>query len=92
MTEYKKFENGFEYIEVSNKSTRAKIALQGAHLFHYECVGKKPLLWLSETSFLKAGKIRNPLRLPLPFIAILQSQILTMFMSKVWIQQRILMH
>ena len=56
MTEYKKFENGFEYIDVSNKSARAKIALQGAHLFHYEQEGKKPLLWLSETSFFKAGK------------------------------------
>jgi len=57
MKEYKKIENGFEYIEVSNKSARAKIALQGAHLFHYEQEGKKPLLWLSETSFFEVGKV-----------------------------------
>lgn len=56
MTEYKKFKNGFKYIEVSNKSARARIALQGAHLFHYEQEGKKPLLWLSETSFFETGK------------------------------------
>ena len=56
MVEYKKFDNGFEYIEVSNKSARAKIARQGAHLFHYERVGRKPLLWLSESSFFETGK------------------------------------
>ncbi|MEA3548713.1 MAG: D-hexose-6-phosphate mutarotase [Thermodesulfobacteriota bacterium] len=56
MKEYKEFENGFEYIEVANRSACAKIALQGAHLFHYEQQGKKPLLWLSETSFFEAGK------------------------------------
>jgi len=56
MAEHKKFENGFEYIEVTNKSARARIALQGAHLFHYERVGGKPFLWLSETSFFEEGK------------------------------------
>ena len=56
MIEYKKLKNGFEYIEVSNTSARAKIALQGAHLFHYQCVGKKPLLWLSDSSFFETGK------------------------------------
>lgn len=56
MADHKKFQNGFKYIEVTNKSARAKIALQGAHLFHYERVGRKPLLWLSQKSFLEAGK------------------------------------
>jgi glucose-6-phosphate 1-epimerase len=51
-----KFKNGFEYIEINNKSAQAKIALQGAHLFHYEQKGKKPLLWLSETSLFSPGK------------------------------------
>ena len=56
MIEQKNFENGFEYIEIINTSARAKIALQGAHLFHYERVGHQPLLWLSETSFFEGGK------------------------------------
>ena len=37
MIEYKKLDNGFQYIEISNASARAKIALQGAYLFHYAC-------------------------------------------------------
>lgn len=56
MIEQKTFNNGFEYLEITNTSARAKIALQGAHLFHYQRVDRQPLLWLSETSFLEAGK------------------------------------
>lgn len=56
MIEQKKLSNGFEYIELSNKSAHARIARQGAHLFHYERIGQKPLLWLSETSFFESGK------------------------------------
>ncbi len=56
MAVYRTFDNGFECIEIVNTSGHAKIALQGAHLFHYERVGEQPLLWLSETSFFKAGK------------------------------------
>ena len=56
MAVYRTFDNGFECIEIVNKSGRAKIALQGAHLFHYERVGEQPLLWLSETSFFEPGK------------------------------------
>ena len=56
MIAYKKFDNGFQYIEISNASSRAKIALQGAHLFHYERVGEEPLLWLSKKSFFKIGR------------------------------------
>lgn len=55
MTEFKKLDNGFEYVEINNKSASAKIALQGAHLFHYERKGEKPLLWLSETSDFELG-------------------------------------
>ena len=56
MIEHKKFDNGFQYIEISNASVRAKIALQGAHLFHYEPVAELPLLWLSKASFFETGK------------------------------------
>jgi glucose-6-phosphate 1-epimerase len=47
---HKKLPNGFEYIEIKNSTTEAKIALQGAHLFHYARVGEEPILWLSEVS------------------------------------------
>jgi len=56
MAVYKTFDNGFEYIDIVNKSGRAKIAVQGAHLFHCERVGEQPLLWVSETSFFEPGK------------------------------------
>lgn len=56
MIEQKKLKNGFEYLEISNKKAHAKIALQGAHLFHYQRQGQNPLLWLSEKSFFEAGK------------------------------------
>lgn len=45
-----------DFIEVSNNSASAKIALQGAHIFHYERKGEKPLLWLSEVSEFEEGK------------------------------------
>ncbi len=56
MIEQKKLKNGFEYIELSNTSAHAKIALQGAHLFHYQRMGQSPLLWLSEKSYFEEGK------------------------------------
>ncbi|MBU0943995.1 MAG: D-hexose-6-phosphate mutarotase [Proteobacteria bacterium] len=56
MIEHKIFDHNFEYIEIRNKSAQAKVALQGAHLFSYKGVDNKPLLWLSETSFFRAGK------------------------------------
>ena len=52
----KRLQNGFEYIEVKNRAAEAKIALQGAHLFHYARVGEEPLLWLSEVSDFEALK------------------------------------
>ena len=56
MIEQKKLENGFEYIEVGNGRAQAKIALQGAHLFHYQRQDEAPLIWLSKASFFEPGK------------------------------------
>ena len=56
MIKHTHFVNGFKYIEINNASARTKIALQGAHVFHYERVGEKPLLWLSKKSFFEIGK------------------------------------
>lgn len=55
MITLKKFENGFEYIEVQNESAKAKIALQGAHIFEYKSKGDE-LLWLSDISDFEIGK------------------------------------
>jgi glucose-6-phosphate 1-epimerase len=52
----KKAANGFEYLEIENKSATAKVALQGGHLFHYQQQGKKPLLWVSSKSYFETGK------------------------------------
>jgi len=35
---------------------QAKIALQGAHLFHYQRQDQEPLIWLSKASFFESGK------------------------------------
>ncbi|MDT8337903.1 MAG: D-hexose-6-phosphate mutarotase [Sulfurimonas sp.] len=56
MITHKKLSNGFEYIEVKNSAAEAKIALQGAHLFHYARVDEEPILWLSEVSDFEPGK------------------------------------
>jgi len=56
MIKYKHFIDDLRYIEISNTSARAKIAFQGAHVFHYERVDEKPLLWLSKNSFFEKGK------------------------------------
>jgi len=52
----KKFSNGFEYLEIENKSATAKIALQGAHIFEYKRKRQGDLLWLSEISDFEMGK------------------------------------
>jgi glucose-6-phosphate 1-epimerase len=54
--EFKKLDNGFEYLEVNNDSASAKIALQGAHLFHYERKGEEAFLWLSSESDFELGR------------------------------------
>lgn len=51
-----KRKNSLDYLEISNAHAQAKIALQGAHLFHFQAKGKKPLLWLSESSYFEKGK------------------------------------
>jgi len=56
MIEQKKTKNGFAYIEIINKSACARVALQGAHLFHFQQQDKNPLLWLSEKSFFENSR------------------------------------
>lgn len=56
MIEFKCLENGFRYIEVTNTKANAKVALNGAHLFHYHRVGERELLWLSDISYFEDGK------------------------------------
>jgi len=56
MITHKKLDNNYAYIEIKNNQAEAKIALQGAHIFHYKAKNKPALLWLSETSFFKEGK------------------------------------
>ncbi|HHB94999.1 MAG TPA: D-hexose-6-phosphate mutarotase, partial [Campylobacterales bacterium] len=56
MITHKELDNGYKYIEIENSHAEAKIALQGAHLFHYQAKGKKPLLWLSELAHFEEGK------------------------------------
>lgn len=56
MITLKQLENGFEYLEVHNEHAQAKIALQGAHIFHYQVTGEAPLLWLSEKAYFEKGK------------------------------------
>ena len=56
MITHKKFSNGFEYIEIENSSAKAKIALQGAHVFEYARLGEESILWLSEISDFEQGK------------------------------------
>ena len=56
MYERKKFENGFEYLDIKNDVANAKIAFQGAHIFEYEREAEEPLLWVSEDSFFQEGK------------------------------------
>ena len=53
---HKQFDNGYTYLEIQNDCAEAKIALQGAHLFHYKVKNKAPLLWLSERAYFEEGK------------------------------------
>lgn len=56
MLEFKKFDDGFTYIQVINDSACANIALQGAHIFHYARKDETPLLWLSDSSDFEVRK------------------------------------
>ncbi len=56
MITHKQFDNGYKYLEIQNDSAEAKIALQGAHLFHYKVKNKAALLWVSEKAYFEEGK------------------------------------
>lgn len=56
MISLKQFDNGFEYVELENALSKAKIALQGAHLFSYTTQSKPSIIWLSDKSEFKLGK------------------------------------
>ncbi|OIP54049.1 MAG: hypothetical protein AUK54_07160 [Helicobacteraceae bacterium CG2_30_36_10] len=76
MISLKQFSNGFEYLEVINKVAKAKIALQGAHIFQYTKIGQKPLLWLSEVSEFKVGRaIRGGVALCWPWFGMNKTDI-----------------
>jgi glucose-6-phosphate 1-epimerase len=45
-----------EYLHISNKAAEAKISLQGAHIFHFQPKGHKPVLWLSKSASFEQGK------------------------------------
>lgn len=49
-------EHGLKYIEITNDAAFAKIAVQGAHLFHYQKQCGQPLLWVSEASHMEHGE------------------------------------
>ena len=52
----KKLPNGFEYIDIENDIASAKIALQGAHIFHYNRKDEDDILWISNSSDFEYGK------------------------------------
>ncbi len=43
-------------MEIHNNQAEAKIALQGAHLFHYKAKDESSLLWLSKAAYFEEGK------------------------------------
>jgi glucose-6-phosphate 1-epimerase len=53
---FKTNEKGLKYIEIQNAKASAKIAVQGAHIFHYQREGEEPILWLSPESFMEHGE------------------------------------
>jgi len=55
MTTIETMPNGFEYINIKNSSSSAKIALQGAHIFHFQPKDLQALLWVSEKSRFEEG-------------------------------------
>ncbi|MBU1668432.1 D-hexose-6-phosphate mutarotase [bacterium] len=68
---HKELNNGFKYIEVKNAYAEAKIALQGAHIFHYQVQEKAALLWVSEKAFFEKGKaIRGGIPICFPWFGL----------------------
>ena len=56
MIKHRELANGFKYIEVQNAHAEAKIALQGAHLFHYKVKDEPALIWVSDEAYFEDGK------------------------------------
>lgn len=56
MIETKTLANGFRYLSIKNRNATAKIALQGAHLFHFQRHDDSPLLYVSDKSKFENGK------------------------------------
>ncbi|MGB7815057.1 MAG: D-hexose-6-phosphate mutarotase [Methylotenera sp.] len=52
-----KDENGLEYIEIDNRHATAKLALQGAHVMHWQPKSTaQPVLWLSSNARYTPGR------------------------------------
>jgi len=53
--------NGLDYLEINNRHASAKIALQGAHVMHWQPkAAAEPVLWLSSNArYVEARSIRG---------------------------------
>ncbi len=52
-----KDENGLEYVEIDNRHATAKLALQGAHMMHWQPKSTaQPVLWLSSNARYTPGR------------------------------------
>lgn len=52
-----KDENGLEYVEIDNRHATAKLALQGAHMMHWQPKSTaQPVLWLSSNARYTLGR------------------------------------
>ncbi|MEA3374520.1 MAG: D-hexose-6-phosphate mutarotase, partial [Campylobacterota bacterium] len=71
MITLKELENGFTYIEIANEKAQAKIALQGAHVYHYQRTGEAAHLWISRANSFEIGKaIRGGIPICWPWFGI----------------------
>ena len=46
----------YPVIQVSNEHAFAEVAINGAHVMHYQPAGQQPVLWLSDTAIFDKGK------------------------------------
>lgn len=46
----------YPIIHINNAYASAKVAINGAHVIHYQPKGQEPVLWLSNTALFKNGK------------------------------------
>jgi D-hexose-6-phosphate mutarotase len=56
---------GLVFLEVSSALATARIAIQGAHITHFQPIGEQPVLFMSDSSYFSPGK---PLRGGVPVI------------------------